>query len=70
MIIISFKCMLSVVLAKMNIKLLSINEENENFEYTSWRHNMFEGLKKRGGTAIRESSQFGELLYINLTYLC
>ena len=28
-------------LSQMNIKLLSLNEENEISEYTSWRHNMF-----------------------------
>ena len=34
----------------MNIKLLSFNEENENFnfEYAGWRHNMFRGPQKRG----------------------
>ena len=30
----------------MNIKLLSLNEENQNFEYTGWRHDMFRGPKK------------------------
>ena len=37
----------------MNIKLLSLNEENENFECTGWRHNMFQGFKKEGGATIR-----------------
>ena len=40
--------MMSVVLAKINVKLLSLNEENENFEDTSWRHNMLRGPKNRG----------------------
>ena len=35
-------------ISQMNIKSLSLNEENENFEYTSWRHNMFQGPRKRG----------------------
>ena len=30
----------------MNIKLLSLNEYYENIEFTNWRHNMFQGLKK------------------------
>ena len=34
--------------SQMDIKLLSLNEENENFEYANWRHNMFRGPKKRG----------------------
>ena len=31
----------------MDIKLLSLNGENEYFEYANWRHNMFE-VPKRG----------------------
>ena len=37
---------------QMNIKLLSLNNENENFEYTSI-HNMFWGSKRGGGATIR-----------------
>ena len=33
---------------QMNIKSLSLSEENENFEYSSLRNNMFRGPKKRG----------------------
>ena len=36
----------------MNIKLLSLNEENQNFEYKSRRQNVFGG-PKRGGATIR-----------------
>ena len=32
----------------MNIKLLFLSEENENFEYTGWRHNIFRGPQKDG----------------------
>ena len=33
---------------QMNVKLLSLNEENENFEFTNSRHNMFRGSEKAG----------------------
>ena len=37
-------------ITQMNIKLSSLNVENENFEYTytSWRRKKFRGPKKRG----------------------
>ena len=45
----------------MNIKLLSLNEENEYFKYTGWRHNMFRGPQKSEGATIR-----GGALYFTL----
>ena len=41
--------------SQMNIKLLSLNEENQNLEYTRWRHNMFPGPKKERGATIKEN---------------
>ena len=44
--------------SQMDMKLLSLNEESENFEYANRRHNMFQGPKKRGGATIRGTAVF------------
>ena len=43
----------------MNNKLLSLNEENENFECTNWRHNIFRGPEKRGVLQLEGVPQLG-----------
>ena len=48
----------------MNIKLLSLNEENENFEYTYWKHNMFQGPKKKGMLQLEGVLQLGGIRYV------
>ena len=50
------KCFIS----QINIKLLSLNEEDQNFECTGWRCNMFRGPKKEGVL------QLGGIRYIQL----
>ena len=44
----------------MNIKLLSLDEENENFEYTGWRHKYVLRSQKEGGAIIRGGATFRE----------
>ena len=51
-------------ISQMNIKSLSLNEENENFEYTSWRHNMYQGPEKEGDATIGGNTV---LLFVRLT---
>ena len=45
-------------LSQMNIKLLSLNEENEKFENTGWRRNMFQGPKRWGKLQLRGKRHF------------
>ena len=51
--------------SQINIKLLSLNVENETFEHTSWRHNMYRGPKMRGGVLqIEGVLQLGGIWYV------
>ena len=53
---------------QMNIKLLSLNEENENFEYTYWKRNMFQGPKKKGVLQLEGVLQLGGIRYVWIAY--
>ena len=52
--------------SQMNIKLLSLNEENENFEHTSWTHNIF-GDRKNWGSAANTNVERLYVRMVNVT---